>query len=99
MRMLLGNYIGTGQVYTPVQFLGDVRYEISTGHDDAVSNLTGTIYAQNSLEFIAGGELPELTLKMRKEQLQFQFEAVRTEFELAIFVYTIVFRSPLKKMT
>jgi hypothetical protein len=94
----LSKYTGTGQVYTAHQFLGDVRYDISTGNDGALSNLTGTLYAQNSLEFIAGGVLPELTLRMRKEHLQFQFEAVRTEFQLDIFVYNIIFRSQLQKM-
>jgi hypothetical protein len=86
-------------VYASDQFLGDVRYDISTGSDGAISRLTGTLYAQNSLEFIVGGALPELTMRMRKEQLQFQFDAVRIEFELPVFVYEIVFRSQLEKWT
>jgi hypothetical protein len=38
-------------------------------------------------------------MSMRKEQLQFQFDAVRIEFELPVFVYEIVFRSQLEKWT
>ena len=64
-----------------------------------MSSLTGTLYAQNSLEFMVDGPLPELIMRMRKEQLQFRFDAVHTAFTLPVFVYEIMFLSQLEKWT
>jgi hypothetical protein len=69
----MAEYTGRGKVYRDDQYLADVRYEVVTEQDGALAQVSGSIYADENLERLFDGLLPELVLQLTHTGRGFDF--------------------------
>jgi hypothetical protein len=94
----MAEYIGSGKVYQDNQYLADVKFEIVIEHDGALAQLSGCIYADENLERLFGGLLPELILQLTAYQQQFRFLPLRADSVIHSYAYDVIPRGQPERM-